>query len=1156
MRQLVKRFILFFFSLFLGLSAIAQINSLNEGQQLNLSEIMSQLPPEQAAELQFLYEASKEEDKSYFTQIRKQMNQLQMKDQALAQKRGIMVNSAFHLAPTKMAFHVIDGAIIFRTLMNQHNANPMAMVHHLERTFDPTAWISFYAFSVSQGYYIDFRSKNISPALKARAMTGLMYEGMVVGSLASNITADTLTLFSDCVLARLSNKPANEIDQKCNATLSQWTVKKKSNQYLSQLVNLLAGQFGSEFVERLVKRGASTKFAKGLLKTSEKAALKTTNTILKMRKMELLVQLTPMGWEATGFKYLFTVAKFANFLVVDHIVSPLFMRIGNNIMHRFTTANLVSDIEKITSNLSIHQWRMSEIGEFSKDVTELPNKVIEMTDLMNDWRLNLNSDNEEQLELWAETNKQTAHQMKYARDFYSNFNDVLKNKSETKDLNYFPFINLPLFGVVSQYDSNDRKDINEYLLRPKQLTQAQSTKIKAVAQKYLKNAEYWNDNSTADNSFIKQILNNLNSDDIQVQSRQLVEINKYLNRFIESKSQITNYRPYGPKTNQFLRKLMSSEELGQPHPILDKMLAYSYAYSVSDANALTDKSAKFPINTSNMNLHNSSLLLMYSMLCGPSQTSISADERKFSGFYLMFPSIVKSNQQLDICQVYTRTGVDYLRKHNSFAVTTNDLLNYKIGNQSIFDFMTNPDNLLPLYYDPKSETDNYMVWWKGIEDSFIQQMDQFDNRKKFYVDSTYDAFIGVKSYAQWMADKISNTGVEDDSRRLTVSKMGSNYLPTNIRDSLLQELKIYSLIFENIQTQSNLKYEVLDSGFIKKLRSELAQNSDKQSLFPEIEKAKLELNTLKKQLSNSNLITEDFVQKVNSGIREQNSKNEAKQEEYKNADDYIKKHQNTYQEILSAYVLANQYYTMLINENAEYKPIKEILVLQNLAEELTLLKKEGKLDSRVNPAFRFYQLISEFKLDNEYLKSLGFDNSQSYLKSLNTIDKIYLHTQSRLGYLKIQLRKNKANSDLANKYILTTQASAKLKLLAFALMKSEIFNLMNLFSLAKVEFNQIEDISKRIDMYGQIAFGDIYLMEQKDYETKSDELPSEAKLIYALVNGVKSVVQNTKRYVSLRITTESVYKMSQKDADQFSKTTGSKANVSKNNGSHAKGGGD
>jgi len=1151
MRQSVTKLVLFCVSLIMSLSAFAQSFTLNEGQQINLAEVMSQLPPEQAAELRMLFEATKDDanDKSYFSQIRKQMNALQAKEQVKAQQRGILLNSAIHLTPTKMAFHVIDGAIIFRTLMTQHNANPMAMVHHLERTFDPTAWISFYAFSVSQGYYIDFRSKNLSPKLKARAMTGLMYQGMVVGSLASNITADTITLFSDCVLSRLNNKPANEVDQKCDATMSQWTARKKANQYLSQLVNLLAGQFGSEFVEKLVKRGASSKFAKGLLKTSEKAALKTTNLALKMRKMELLIQLTPMGWEATGFKYLFTVAKFANFLIVDHIISPLFMRVGNNIMHRFTTANLISDIEKITTSLSINQWRMSELATSSENIAELPDKVLEMTDLFNDWRLNLNSDNEEQLELWAETNKQTAHQMKYARDFYSSFNDMLKGKYEDNRQNFYPDITLPLFGVKTQFDTNERKDINEYLIRPKQLTEAQKEKIKSVAQKYLNDKDFFNKGDTADNAFIKKILDNLASDDIKTQSRQIVEINKYLNKFIDSKERVTQYRPYGTKAEQFLKKLMSPDELGQPYPILDKMLAYSYAYSVNDTSALIDKSAKFPLNTSSMSLHNSSLLLMYSMLCGPSKTSITADEGKFSGFYLMFPSVVKNNQQLDICKVYTRTGTDYLIKHNSFVVSTNDLLNYKIGSQSIFEFITTPENLLPLYYDPKSETDKYVKWWNGVESSFIQQMDDLDKRKKFYIDGTYDSFVGTKTFAGWLADKISNPGIEDNTSKLNVSKIGSDYLPSNIRDSLLQELKIYSLILENIQTQSKLKYEVLDAGFIKNLRSNLSLTNDKQNLFPEISKAKLELNTLKKQLVSSNIITEDFVTQINSAIKEQDT--------FKNVDDYIKKHQNTYQEVFSAYNHANQYYTKLINEQPHLlKQIKESLILQNLAEELISLKKEGKLNAQTNPAFRFYQLISEFNLDKEYLSSLGFSDSRIYLKTLNSTDKIYLHTQTRLGYLKNIFRKKHSNDELVHKFILTMQANDKLKSLAFSLMKLEIFNLINLFTNTKVELNQIEDISKRIDMYGQITFGQVYTLEAQDYKNGAHELAPEIKLIYSLSNGIKSVVQNARRYASLRISTESVYKMSQNDAENVTNSMGSKANMSKNNGTHAKGSSD
>jgi len=1151
MRQFLKVLFVFTTISLLSVTLLAQgRSSLSEGQQINLTDVMTQLSPEQASQLKLLYEASKEDDKSYFSQIRKQIQNLQIQDQVKAQKRGILLNSAIHLTPTKMHFHIIDGAIIFRTIMNQHNANPMAMVHHLEQTFDPTAWISFYAFTVSQGYYIDFRSKNLSPALKARAMTGLMYQGMMVGSLVSSITADTLILFQDCVSARLSNKAAHEIDQKCNTTLAQWTVKKKANQYGSQLVNLLAGQYGSEFVERLVKKGASTQYAQKLLKTSEKAALKATNWVLKMRKMELLVHLTPMGWEAAGFKYLFTVAKFTNFLVVDHFVSPLFMRVGNNLMHRVTTANLISDIEKIASSLSINKWRFNQSSQNSEHLNQLPEKILEMTDLLNDWRFNLNSENEEQLELWAETNKQTAHQMKYARDFYSHFNEVLKSKHEDNRTDYFPEISLPLFGVRTEFDNQDRKDINEYLLRPRQMTLAQSDKIKSIALKYLNNQNFFSDDATADNQFIKTVLTNLASGDVQKQSRQLSEINRYLNRFIDSKSQVHTYRPYGPKAHNFLTKLMSQAELGQPYPIQDKMLSYSYAYSINDVNTLIDKTAKFPLSTSNLYLHNSPLFLMYSMLCGPSQTSITADEAKFSGFYLMFPTIVQNNKHIDICQVYKRNGSDYLRKNQLNTLSTQDLLSYKVNNQSILDYLTQPTNLVADYYDPRAATDNYSTWWSKIESSFIQQMNKFDDRKKFYVDNTYNAFIGLKTFAGWLADKISNLDPDETSKKSVYQKLGNDYLPSNIRDSLLQELKIYSLIFENIQHLSTGRYETLNKEFIKKIKVDLAQTTDKKLLFPEISDAQTDFLKLKKQIETSQIITTDFVETINVHLASQEAKDSQAEsvEIYKNTSDYIKKNTNNFQELLSTYMLLMRYYTQQINKQPKLlNMVKESLALQKLSSELIELQRKSA-PTKADPVQSFIDLITQFSLEADFLKAVGFVDQQLYFKSLKTTEKIFAHTQIRLGYLKIQLRKNKSNESLAHKFMISTQAIEKLNHIAFPLLKNEIFNLMQLFSMAKVDFQSIEAISKNIDLFGQIAFGDMYQMEADDYEKQADDLSSEVKLVYALVNGVKSVVQNTKRYVSLRVSTESTYKMSQKDVESVTQSMNSNVNMSRNNG--------
>lgn len=1081
------------------ISTIAQPDGAVDGERAN--NFLENLGPDELAQLQLILQQQnkmkiEEDNKTYMGRLRSELNRLNSIEAQNAARRGIALNSAIKLPATKMLFHTIDGFIFLSSLASKSEGNPLKMVHHLEATLDPIAWFSFYTFMISQGYYIDFKTKHLSPELKAQAMQNLMYKGLVLGSFASTFTADVLTLFKDCTLKRFSNAPSEKIDEACGEALKQWTVTKKFNQYGTQILTLIAGQIISDAIEKdIVKKAASSKLAKSSISKIGSGILKTTNNLRKLVGADVIIQITPSGFTIKAVHWLLQTAQIVNFLAVDHIISHEVNRIGGNLTQAFSFRFNAKNIEESASWLSENKWNFdtvsaTKLGFKNSRPQKLGKEILEYTDNMNAWRLHLNSKNEEDIQLWIQTNADLIHQLIYSRDFYKKFSEQISTQND------YPRIILPLFGVATGKENDQVKDADQYILRPAIVEKYQHERLISLSQEYGLLIKQQNLDAEDKNVLLK-LMSALASTDVKVQGQALAKINIFLRRYrIDSSVQASLKTP---EAENILAALV--KRIGNPYPIFEPGLAFSYAYSINEANAVIDKSAHFPISSSFHYFHNTPVYLMYRMFCGPLITQIS--ENNTDAFAFKWPRIThQDNSTNPLCSLGTST-FQVPTKNGTNVFTTDLLFNAEINGKKFIESLSDPENLQDSFANRKSPQ-GFQSWWAAQEAAALKIFGKLDSRLKVLIDRTHNNFVEARSYGDFAIDFYTNW---------------SSYLPTSIKASLVGELKTYIALLRSYQSgNSSTK---LSPEFIKNIKSatdDPAYAIEKPSIvgqtFYEIKKDMLKMD-----------FPIEFIDKLN------NAREAQKKQPYKNSEDMIKQ-QNQYIEIFSLLYLKGQYLQSLIQSQKhlsqqveEHNELSAVVFAND--QFMKSVTDQNKLD-------KFFvevkKKLETMTLNADFLKSAQYPDKISYLKSLKNLNAMQNSLKARIKLLEENFNKNTLYKKVQIEKIQLQASLDKLEKINIELLESAYIDLVELFHKAKTDRAEVQIKQKTIELLLTKLFG-----EEEDVEKLKNEKSAEAQFIYALYKGFKSVQMSASRFATLRTTLSQQYFMAFEEVESFSK---------------------
>lgn len=741
-------------------------------------------------------------DPSFFRKLRQEVQKVEMELAKKNQGEGtkhVLRHVKANFVPDSITFAIAGGAVYFAQLQTVTKSDPALMVKHLEALKDPIAHISFGAFMVANGLYIDMKSRGLDPMTKQLVMKTLTYKGMAVGSFASSVTADLLVTMKECTGQWILNKNDEESHAACDSVYKQWTVRNKFVQYSTQILALLAAQKGAEYVEGLGKMGG--RFLKpGLHKLDSK-----TVKFFKLTSANLDMVITGGGGlMVKSVRWLGKLTKFTMFLAVDHVLNPTISRIGNNLLQP-----LFFDWDAIAINRYLIHG-----GE------KFPEEVMNFTERMAAWRMHLNGKAEADLAGWLEAVSQLLHQVDYAKTFYLKY---LENIYDTFNRQYlvqqgefndapeaawarerrYPYRTLPLYGVKSNHDYGDVSENDIYLLKPYDIEPYQSQNVKDGATRFLADLNKYN--LTVEHSKVVTILIRPLTRDMQpyAQGVQLDRINKFLNNLPKH---IQNTRAgHHPDPNYNLKKALTAFRalLGNPLPQLHEGSGFNMAFDTHVTNYQISQEAKFDLSNDNYKFSKASDYMMYSMICGPQQTQI--EEGMLSGINLHPPRITNYREELDICKDTWFKKTVTSANVNQMPITVDGV---KYENLTRFIGSRINSNLIGNYRDweKADKGKGFDQWWTGnILPSLQQALRQLDTRYQQLVEMTYQQVNDQKSFGDFAIDWYTNQ---------------SHYLDRNIGDNLRYEFEVYLAVLKNIL----LEEKVTSMTFMK----DLAEKSRKQ----------------------------------------------------------------------------------------------------------------------------------------------------------------------------------------------------------------------------------------------------------------------------------------------------------------------------------------
>jgi hypothetical protein len=742
--------------------------------------------------------------------LRNEMQMIQAVEQEKHQKDGWFKSTNKRFAPESMTFFAAIGLVTFNSMWIKSHGDPLAMERHILSLKDPIAHVSFYAFMVANGFYIDFRTKAMDPLTKAQMMRRLSYQGMAIGSLASSIVSDLGQSGKMCVDYWIMGRNDEKSVAACNQAWKHWTVRNKFQQYFPQIIAMWASQAATEIIDANVRKSftklTSTEIAKKYL---SKTFL--VNTAKKIVGVDTVLTFAGGTWSMKVIRWAGKLTQFTMFVAVDHAMSPFTYRPINNIIRP-----LMFDFDALAINNYIGaadkiNWDQNRIAEANKEVCSVRNpnclekrlvEEIENFGAQNQqWREHLNSDAEMDIAGWMEMTKKILNQVDYSYKFYKSF---VSNLFETLNYGYrfrtkqgieqsgldtlslFPFRKLPLYGVgVGEYKTRGGSLEDLYITSTAELERKQKEHIANVAAEAEKMVpSLKGESATKFNS----ILAKLKSSDVDVIGQGLIDINQILG--INSLQDPTNKASlYTPEFKSLLASLRHA--IGNPMPVVYPFAGFTQAFTANTAMATVAAEADFSLwSLKNKYMFNKEADLMtYKIFCGSDKGSLEKHKLLRSDIDYLAPQfdpprLLNKSKELDeYCGQW--------RKTRELKVFNENLYGQKIGDLSMTQFFIKNFNYnVTGDYRNSENAHNFEKWWQlNGRQSMGDEFKAYDKEFKKLTEITQKNIFDQKGFFNWFVDHLNQ----------------SKYLKSNIKENLQFETNFYLQIIARALDQNQVK---------------------------------------------------------------------------------------------------------------------------------------------------------------------------------------------------------------------------------------------------------------------------------------------------------------------------------------------------------------
>ncbi len=596
-------------------------------------------------------------DPSFLRRLRQELNKIEMEEAKKNQGEGtrhVLRHVKAHFVPDSITFAIAGGLVYFTQLQIATKSDPELMVKHIEALKDPIAHISFAAFMVANGIYIDMKTRGLDPMTKQLAMKTLTYKGLAVGSFASSLTADLLVTMKECTKGWITNKNDPASQAACDYSYKQWTNRSKYVQYTTQILALIVAQKATEVVE------AGTRgIGRTVIKPGAKALESTFVKLLKVSAANVDLAFSGGTWWIKAIRWGGKLTKFSMFLAVDHYVAPHVNRAGNNLLQPAFFDFDAMALGKSLARGSKHNWNVTAADKANESFQNFPKQIENFTERMAQWRMHLNAKAEANLAGWLDVSSKLLHQVDYSKNFYlkyvDNLFDTLNrqhliNQGEFNDApsrawaleRKYPLRLLPLYGVKSGKDFGDQPENDVYVSHPFQLEPAQNEMVQKVAAAFYPKLQTFG--MPAEHlGEVQRLISPLTQKLSPVrQGIQLDKINRRLKMLPFIKKNDDPNKGIRTALGQF------KSALGDPKPQLKEGAGFNMAFDTNVGNYQSAQTAGFDLRAKNFAFAKTSDLMLLKMICGDKQAKIK--EGTFTGVTFYPPRIVNYNGELDICK--------------------------------------------------------------------------------------------------------------------------------------------------------------------------------------------------------------------------------------------------------------------------------------------------------------------------------------------------------------------------------------------------------------------------------------------------------------------------------------------------------------------------
>lgn len=710
----------------------------------------------------------------YVTKFRKELLRLQMEEH---EKNPTGKVTLHRFTKESALFFVAIAAVQMQSLIVEYSDNPSAMLQHFESLEDPIAHISFYLFMRTQHSTVNFLQKGLKqsdPLTYKAAMTRIGYLGMSAASLVSGLSAEILTGLRDCSKAvyfpNKNPEKQNEAMGACDAAHKSWTLNKKVQQYIPQIVSLLASTEAAKYGELGLKKGFSmTGEALG------KALAAKKGSIFKFAAFQIATTANPAGITVKGFSILGKIIQFAGFTYLDHAINPYVQKLFGNTFKPMEFAYDINQFQKTVEQARGNDWTLE------KENVAVAKRLKDITDLMTDWRMQqLNKFNIAH-SVWGENTLRIIEHTNITKEFYQSYLEnvfaTLKTGYQIKtgkleptaigNITYYPFRTLPLYGIrlLRELPKDYSAATDLYLEKPAELEGYQLETVKEAGNKF------------------KQLIADLklNKGDLQfaneVEQTFAGRDTKAIGALLAKINAITEgqFPSVGKELRDVLRYVRAY--LGDPRPILTQGLAFSYAYSNYSYN--TEALAGFDPHDAGQFKDQAADYLWLKMACGENERFYTNVWGMAPKFYQ--PKLVKKDISFGTLCAATQ------------GQSARDYRGNKVLQGSIYDTLIMANN---------GKT------YQGINDAIYQNL-----RPEILGDYTKDD--GQLEFANWWNENVNTPMIalfkvfDKDYMNVLVNLTDNWQKPPTYLDKINQSKYLGKDVLENLSFELNLYASVL-----------------------------------------------------------------------------------------------------------------------------------------------------------------------------------------------------------------------------------------------------------------------------------------------------------------------------------------------------------